>query len=64
MGKKICIERYILGISLARKAKLKRILVGYPIKTFIKSRRHQPIRLSNKSGKYLIFNSLGVRPLY
>ena len=29
MGKKICIKRYILGISLTRKTKLKKILVGY-----------------------------------
>ena len=40
MGKKIYIEKYILGISLARKAKLKRILVGYPVKTSIKGGRH------------------------
>ena len=57
-------ERYILGISLAHKAELKKILAGYPVKTFIKGGRHQPIRLSNKGEKYLTFNSLGIRPLY
>ena len=61
---KMCIERYISGISLARKAELKRILVGYLVKTFIKGGRRQPVRLSNKGGKYLIFSSLGVKPLY
>jgi hypothetical protein len=40
MGRKMCIERYVLGISLAYKAKLKRMLVGYLVKTFIKGRRH------------------------
>ena len=33
------IERYILGISLIREAALKRILVGYLVKTFIKGGR-------------------------
>ena len=47
-----------------KKAKLKRTLVGYLVKTFIKNRRRQPIKLSNKSGKYLISNSLGIGPLY
>ena len=60
----MCVKRYILGISLAHKAELKRILAGYPVETFIKGKRHQPIRLSNKSGKYLMFNSLGIRLLY
>ena len=60
----MCVKRYILGISLIHKAKLKRILVGYLVETFIKSKRHQPIKLSNKGKKYLIFSSLGVRPLY
>ena len=59
----MCVKRYILGISLAHKAKLKRILVGYLIETSIKGKRYQPIRLSNKGGKYLIFNSLGIKPL-
>ena len=45
------------------KAELKRTLVGYPVKTSIKDGRRQPVRLSNKGGKYLIFNSLGVKPL-
>ena len=60
----MCIKRYILGISLAHKAKLKRILIGYPVETFIKGRRHQPVKLSNKSRKYLISNNLGVGPFY
>ena len=60
----MCVKRYILGISLAHKAKLKRMLAGYLVKTFIKGGRRQPIRLSNKSGKYLTSSSLGVRPLY
>ena len=58
------IKRYILGISLTHKTKLKRILAGYLVKTSIKGGRHQPIRLSNKSKKYLISSSLGIRPLY
>ena len=57
-------ERYILGVSLIRETKLKKMLVEYPVKISIKGRRHQPIRLSNKGGKYLIFNNLSVRPLY
>ena len=60
----MCVERYILGVSLAYKAKLKRMLIGYLVKTFIKSGRCQPIRSSNKSGKYLIFSGLGIRPPY
>ena len=40
MGKKIYIKRYILGINLIYKAKLKKILVGYLVKTFIKGGRH------------------------
>ena len=64
MGRKIYIKRYILGISLTRETKLKRMLAGYLIKISIKGGRHQPIRLSNKSGKYLIFSGLGIRPLY
>ena len=74
MERKIYIERYILDISLAHKAELKRMLIGYPVKTSIKGERHQPVKLSNKSKKYLMFNSLGgkyltssslgIRPLY
>ena len=62
--KKMCVKRYVLGISLIHKAKLKRILVKYLVKTFIKGRRHQPVRLSNKSKKYLISSGLGVGLLY
>ena len=47
-----------------RKAKLKKMLAGYLVKTFIKGRRRQPVRLSNKGKKYLIFSSLGVRLFY
>ena len=64
MGRKIYIERYILGISLTRKAKFKKMLIGYLVKISIKGGRHQPIRLSNKGGKYLTSNGLGVGPLY
>ena len=60
----MCVKRYILGISLTYKAKLKRILAGYLVKTFIKSGRHQPVKLSNKSRKYLISSGLGIGPLY
>ena len=60
MCKEIYIKRYILGISLARKAELKKILAGYLVKTFIKSGRRQPVRLSNKSGKYLTSSGLGI----
>ena len=63
MCREIYIKRYILGISLTHKAKLEKILVEYPVKTFIKGERRQPVRLSNKGKKYLIFNSLGVGPL-
>ena len=58
------IERYVLGISFIYKAKLKKILVKYLVKTFIKGGRYQPIRLNNKNKKYLIFSSLDIRPLY
>ena len=58
------VKRCVLGISLMHKAELKRILAEYPVKTFIKGGRHQPIKLSNKSGKYLISSSLGIGPLY
>ena len=57
-------ERCVLGISLIYKAKLKRTLAGYLVGTFIKGRRRQPVRLSNKGKKYLISSSLGVGPLY
>ena len=63
MGKKIYVKRYILGVSLAHKAKLKRILVGYLAKTSIKGGRYQPVRLSNKGGKHLISSGLGIRLL-
>ena len=64
MCKKKCVKRYVLGISLVYKTKLKRMLIGYLVKTFIKGGRRQPIKLSNKGKKYLISSSLGVRPLY
>ena len=60
----MCIKRCVLGISLAHKAKLKRILAEYLVKTFIKGGRHQPIKLNNKGGKHLMSNSLGIGPLY
>ena len=60
----MCVERCVLGISLIYKAKLKRTLAGYPVGTSIRGGRRWPIRLSNKSGKYLISNGLGVGPLY
>ena len=62
--KKRCIKRYILGISLVYKTKLKRMLIGYLVKTFIKGGRHQPIKLNNKSRKYLTSSGLGIGPLY
>ena len=60
----MCVKRYILGVSLTREAKLKRILAGYLVKTSIKGGRRRPIKLNNKGGKYLISSGLGVRPLY
>ena len=60
----MCIERCILGISLIYKAKLKRILAEYLVKTSIKGGRRWPIRLSNKGGKSLTSSGLGVGPLY
>ena len=60
----MCVKRYILNISLIYKAELKRMLVEYPVRTFIRGGRRRPVRLNNKSGKYLIFNGLGIRPLY
>ena len=62
--KKKCIKRCVLGISLVHKAELKRMLVGYPVKTFIKGGRRQPMKLNNKGGKYLMSSGLGIRPLY
>ena len=64
MGRKICVKRYVLGVSLVHKAELKRILAGYLVKTFIKGGRRQPVRLSNKGKKYLISSSLDIGPLY
>ena len=60
----MCVERCVLGISFIYKAGLKRTLAGYLVETFVKGRRRQPVRLSNKSKKYLTFSSLGVRLLY
>ena len=60
----MCVKRYILGISLIYKAKLKKILVGYLVKTFIKGKRRQSVKLNNKGRKYLISSSLGIKPLY
>jgi len=59
----MCVERCVLGVSLTHKAELKRTLVGYPVKTFMKGGRRQPVRLSNKGGKYLTSSGLGVGPL-
>ena len=39
MGKKMYIERCVIGVSLAREAELKKILVGYLVKTSIKGGR-------------------------
>ena len=64
MGETIYIKRYVLGVSHTRKAKLKKTLVGYLVKIFIKGGRRQPIKLNNKGGKYLIFSGLGIRPPY
>ena len=64
MCKKKYIKRCVLDISLVYKAELKRILIGYLVKISIKDGRHQPIRSSNKGRKYLIFNGLGIGPLY
>ena len=59
----MCVERCILGVSLAREAELKRMLVGYLVETSVKGKRHQPVRLSNKGGKHLISSGLDVGPL-
>ena len=64
MGRKIYIKRCVLGVSLIYKAELKRKLIGYLVKTFVKGRRHQPIRLSNKGKKYLISSGLDIKPPY
>ena len=58
------VKRCVLSVSLIHKAKLKRMLAGYLVKTFIKGKRRQPIKLSNKGRKYLISNGLGVKLLY
>ena len=58
------IKRCVLSVSLTREAKLKKILAGYLVKTFIKGGRRQPIKLSNKGGKYLTSSGLGVRLPY
>jgi len=58
------VERYVLGISFIRKAKLKKTLAGYLVKTSVKGGRRWPIRLSNKGRKYLTFSGLSVGPLY
>ena len=60
----MCVKKYVLGVSLIYKAKLKRILIRYLIKTSIKGGRRWPIRLNNKGGKYLTSSGLGVRLPY
>ena len=60
----MCVKKCILGISLVYKAELKRMLAGYLVEIFIKGRRRQPVRLSNKGKKYLTSSGLGVGPLY
>ena len=62
--KKMCVKRCVLGISLIYKAKLKRTLVGYPVGTSVRGRRRQPVKLSNKSRKYLMSSGLSIGPLY
>ena len=57
-------KKCVLGVSLARKAELKKMLVGYLVKTSIKGGRYWPIKLSNKDGKYLMSSGLGIRPPY
>jgi len=59
----MCIERCVLGVSFVYKAKLKRTLAGYPVKTSVKGGRRWPIRLSNKGGKHLMSSGLSVGPL-
>ena len=60
----MCVKRYVLDISLIYKAKWKRMLAGYLVKTSIKGKRCQPIKLSNKGRKYLMSSGLGIGPLY
>ena len=60
----MCVERCVLGISLIYKAELKRTLAGYPVGTSVRGGRRQPVRLSNKSGKYLTSSGLGVGFFY
>ena len=36
LGEKMCVERCVSGISLAREAELKRTLAGYPVETSVK----------------------------
>ena len=64
MGEKVYIEKYILGISLTHKTELKKTLIEYLVKIFIKGGRHQPVKLNNKSGKHLITSGLGIKPPY
>ena len=64
MGRKMCVERCVLGVSLTREAEWKRMLAGYLVETSVKGGRRRPVRLSNKGGKHLIFNNLGIGPLY
>ena len=64
MCKEMCIKRCILGISLMHEAELKRTLAGYLVETSVKGGRRQPVRLSNKSRKYLMSSSLGVGLLH
>ena len=56
----MCVERCVLGVSLIHEAELKRMLVGYLVETSVKGGRRWPVRLSNKGGKYLTSNGLGV----
>ena len=64
IGRKMCVERCVLGVSLTREAELKRMLAGYLVKISVKGGRHQPIKLSNKGGKHLTSSGLSVGPLY
>ena len=59
----MCVERYVLGVSLTRETELKKMLAGYLVKTSVKGGRRWPVRLSNKGGKHLTSSSLGVGPL-
>ena len=36
----MCVERYILGISFTREAKLKKMLIGYLVEISVKNGRH------------------------